>query len=326
LGNFIILIGMVILIYAKMEASWSALLISYLLHFRHSLAMTLWHMSHLENQLVSVERINEFINVKGEKDRHTEDDKKLEKSWPKSGEIVFEKYSNRYRESMPQVLKKIDLKINKGEKVGIVGRTGAGKSSLTVGLFRLIEPDEGKIIIDGVDISKIGLNRLRSKLTIIPQDPVTWSGTIRYNLDPLKYASDEKIWFALEKAGLKESVKNMEKGLETEVSEDLSIFSDGEKQMLCLARALLRDSKILIMDEATASVDNATDRLIQETVMKEFSDWTILTIAHRLNTIIGYDRILVLDKGRVEQYGSPKELLEDEKGQFYDMCKAAKLV
>ena len=185
MGNFIILIGMIILVHADIEASWSALLISYLLHFRHSLAMTLWHMSHLENQLVSVERINEFIQVEQEADRETELDEELEKTnkkWPESGEIIFDGYSNRYRKNQPQVLKKIDLKINSGEKIGIVGRTGAGKSSLTVGLFRLIEPDEGRILIDGIDISKVGLSKLRSKLTIIPQEPVTWSGTIRYRV------------------------------------------------------------------------------------------------------------------------------------------------
>ena len=144
MGNFIILIGMIILVHADIEASWSALLISYLLHFRHSLAMTLWHMSHLENQLVSVERINEFIQVEQEADRKTELDEELEKTnkkWPESGEIIFDGYSNRYRKNQPQVLKKIDLKIKSGEKIGIAGRTGAGKSSLTVGLFRLIEPE-----------------------------------------------------------------------------------------------------------------------------------------------------------------------------------------
>ena len=232
----------------------------------------------------------------------------------------------RYRKNTDIVLNKLSFSVKGGEKVGIVGRTGAGKSSLTVGLFRLIEPDDGQILIDDIDISKVGLAKLRSKLTIIPQDPVTWSGTIRYNLDPIGKTTDDQIWFALEKAGLKNSVKNMEKDLETEVSEDLSIFSDGEKQMLCLARALLRDSKVLIMDEATASVDNATDKLIQETIAKEFDDWTILTIAHRLNTIIDYDKILVLDQGRIEQFDSPKNLLDLKSGQFYEMCKAAKLV
>ena len=193
-------------------------------------------------------------------------------------------------------------------------------------LFRLIEPDSGKIIIDSIDIGKIGLHELRSKLTIIPQDPVLFSGTIRTNLDPFNTYSDTQLWTALEHSHLKHFVKGLESELEYKVAEGGENLSVGQRQLICLARALLRKTKILILDEATAAVDLETDSLIQNTIRKEFSDCTILTIAHRLNTIMDSNRVLVLDKGKIAEFDSPANLLSQTNSIFYSLASDAKLV
>ena len=210
--------------------------------------------------------------------------------------------------------------------MGIVGRTGAGKSTLTVALFRLVEAAQGNIRIDGKKISDLGLHDLRSKLTIIPQDPVLFSGSLRMNLDPFSSYSDQQVWAALEQAHLKQFVTELEAGLDHEVQEGGENLSVGQRQLVCLARALLRKTKVglissplrpvktflqvLILDEATAAVDLETDDLIQATIRKEFAESSVLTIAHRLNTIMDYDRIMVLDKGELREYDKPDELLK----------------
>lgn len=204
----------------------------------------------------------------------------------------------------------------------MVGRTGAGKSSLTNSLFRILEAAGGQITIDGVDIASIGLHDLREKLTIIPQDPVLFSGSLRMNLDPFNNYSDEEIWKALELSHLKSFVANLQLGLSHEVTEAGDNLSIGQRQLLCLARALLRKSKILIMDEATAAVDLETDHLIQMTIKKEFSHCTTITIAHRLHTIMDSNKVMVLDHGKIVEYGSPEELLK-KPGPFYFMAKEA---
>merc|ERR1712150_49557 len=209
--------------------------------------------------------------------------------------------------------------------IGIVGRTGAGKSSLTVALFRLVEPAQGSIKIDGLDITSMGLHELRTKLTIIPQDPVLFSGTLRINLDPFGFHTDDEIWKVLDLAHLRDYAKTLEKGLQHEVAEGGENLSVGQRQLVCLARALLRKTKILILDEATAAVDLETDDLIQATIRKEFMDCTVLTIAHRLNTIMDYDRIMVLDKGEKAEMDTPNKLLEDKNSIFHSMAKDANL-
>jgi ABC-type multidrug transport system fused ATPase/permease subunit len=208
----------------------------------------------------------------------------------------------------------------------LVGRTGAGKSSLTLALFRLIEPVEGKILIDNVDVGKLGLYDLRSRLTIIPQDPVLFTGTLRLNLDPFESHDDSEIWSVLELAHLKTFVSSLEQGLTHPVSEGGENLSVGQKQLICLARALLRKCKIIVLDEATAAVDIETDDLIQNTIRNQFSGCTIITIAHRLNTIIDYDRIIVMDKGEIVEFDSPKVLLENTESVFYSMAKESGLV
>lgn len=219
------------------------------------------------------------------------------------------------------MLKQISFEIKAGHRVGVVGRTGAGKSSLTLALFRLIEPIDGTIIIDGVDTSQIGLYDLRSRLTIIPQDPVLFTGNLRLNLDPFGRHSDPELWTALELSHLKPFVASLEAGLNHPVSEGGDNLSVGQKQLICLARALLRKSKIIVLDEATAAVDIETDELIQTTIRNEFNDCTIVTIAHRLNTILDYDMILVMSRGQVAEYDSPKALLNDKNSIFFSMAK-----
>lgn len=246
--------------------------------------------------------------------------------WPKAGEIKFEKYSTRYRPGLDLVVKDVNFSIRSQEKVGIVGRTGAGKSSLTLALFRIIEPSGGKIVIDEVDVGQLGLYDLRSRITIIPQDPVLFTGSLRMNLDPFEVYSDEEIWRSLELAHLKDFVQSVENQLLYKITEGGENLSVGQRQLVCLARALLRKSKILVLDEATAAVDMETDGLIQETIRAEFADCTIVTIAHRLNTVIDYDRILVLDQGRVIEYDTPSSLLAKKTSTFYSMAKDAKLV
>ncbi|KAJ7306005.1 hypothetical protein JRQ81_010371 [Phrynocephalus forsythii] len=250
----------------------------------------------------------------------------LPSGWPHEGKVEFRGYGLRYRDDMDLVLKNITITIHGGEKVGIVGRTGAGKSSLTLGLFRINEAAEGEILIDGVNIAKIGLHDLRFKVTIIPQDPILFSGSLRMNLDPFNQYSDEDVWMSLELAHLKNFVSALPDKLNHECSEGGENLSVGQRQLLCLARALLRKSKILVLDEATAAVDLETDDLIQSTIRTQFEECTVLTIAHRLNTIMDYTRVIVLDKGEIVESGPPADLLKKKKGIFCSMAKDSGLV
>uniref|UniRef100_A0A8D0DBY8 ATP-binding cassette, sub-family C (CFTR/MRP), member 3 n=1 Tax=Sander lucioperca TaxID=283035 RepID=A0A8D0DBY8_SANLU len=252
------------------------------------------------------------------------EDKKPPPEWPMEGNVEFHDYSVRYREGLDLVLKNLTLSVKGGEKIGIVGRTGAGKSSMTLCLFRLLEAAAGEITIDKVKISEIGLHDLRSKLTIIPQEPVLFSGTLKMNLDPFEKYSDEEVWRALEHSHLHKFVSNQPAKLELECSEGGENLSVGQRQLVCLARALLRKTRILILDEATAAIDLETDDLIQSTIRTQFEDCTVFTIAHRLNTIMDYTRVLVLDKGQVAEFDTPANLLS-QRGIFYGMAKDAGL-
>ena len=213
-----------------------------------------------------------------------------------------------------------------GEKIGIVGRTGAGKSSMVLALFRIIEPADGCIKIDGQNVYHMGLTPLRSKLTIIPQDPVLFSGTLRFNLDPFNQHSDKDVWMALKLSHLESFVSTLPQGLHYAIAEGGSNLSVGQKQLVCLARALLRKTKILIMDEATAAVDLETDDLIQNPIRSEFADCTVLTIAHRINTIMDNNRVMVMDKGKIVEFDTPSKLLEYEDSIFYGMAKESGLI
>jgi ABC-type multidrug transport system fused ATPase/permease subunit len=240
--------------------------------------------------------------------------------------VEFKDYETRYRPGLELVLRGVSCRIESMEKVGLVGRTGAGKSSLTLALFRIIESSHGSIEIDGRDIGRMGLHDLRRKLTVIPQDPVLFSGSLRFNLDPSDSFTDAEIWRSLEQAHLKHYVETLPELIYHECGEDGENLSVGQRQLVCLARALLRKSKVLVLDEATAAVDLETDDLIQSTIRSEFSDCTVLTIAHRLNTIIDYEKIIVLDNGQITETGRPSDLLADHTSIFYSMAKDAGLV
>ncbi|CAK7301445.1 ATP-binding cassette sub-family C member 2 [Vulpes lagopus] len=322
IGNLIVFFSslMMVIYKATLSGDTVGFVLSNALNITQTLNWLVRMTSEIETNIVAVERINEYIKVENEAPWVT--DKRPPPGWPSKGEIRFNNYQVRYRPELDLVLRGITCDIRSMEKIGVVGRTGAGKSSLTNGLFRILEAAGGQIIIDGVDIASIGLHDLREKLTIIPQDPILFSGSLRMNLDPFNHYSDEEIWKALELAHLKSFVAGLQLGLSHEVAEAGDNLSIGQRQLLCLARALLRKSKILIMDEATAAVDLETDHLIQMTIQKEFSHCTTITIAHRLHTIMDSDKIIVLDNGKIVEYGSPQELLRNS-GPFYLMAKEA---
>ncbi|XP_035030028.2 ATP-binding cassette sub-family C member 4 isoform X1 [Hippoglossus stenolepis] len=272
----------------------------------------------IENMMTSVERVVEYAELESEAPWET--DKQLPHDWPRRGSITFDRVAFSYSATEPLVLKNLTVVFTSREKVGIVGRTGAGKSSLISALFRLAEP-EGRIRIDGVLTSSIGLHTLRQKMSIIPQDPVLFTGTMRKNLDPFRQHTDEDLWNALQEVQMKAVVEELPNKLETLLMESGSNFSVGQRQLVCLARAILRKNRILIIDEATANVDPRTDSLIQQTIRDKFQECTVLTIAHRLNTIIDCDRILVLDAGRIREYDEPYVLLQNQDGLFYQMVQ-----
>uniref|UniRef100_UPI0037E906A4 ATP-binding cassette sub-family C member 4-like n=1 Tax=Semicossyphus pulcher TaxID=241346 RepID=UPI0037E906A4 len=272
----------------------------------------------IENMMTSVERVVEYAELESEAPWET--DKQPPPEWPKTGSITFDRVNFSYSASEPLVLKNLSVVFTPREKVGIVGRTGAGKSSLISALFRLAEP-EGRIMIDGFLTSEIGLHTLRQKISIIPQDPVLFTGTVRKNLDPFRQHTDEDLWNALQEVQMKAVVEDLPNKLETVLTESGSNFSVGQRQLVCLARAVLRKNRILIIDEATANVDPRTDSLIQQTIRDKFQECTVLTIAHRLNTIIDCDRILVLAAGRIQEYDQPYALLQNQDGLFYQMVQ-----
>ncbi|XP_054643011.1 ATP-binding cassette sub-family C member 4-like isoform X2 [Dunckerocampus dactyliophorus] len=272
----------------------------------------------IENMMTSVERVVEYTELKSEAAWET--DTMPPPDWPKRGFITFDSVNFSYSANDPLVLKNLTVIFTSREKVGIVGRTGAGKSSLMSALFRLAEP-EGRIVIDGFQTSDVGLHTLRQRMSIIPQDPVLFTGTMRKNLDPFRQHTDEDLWNALQEVQLKAVVEELPNKLDTMLTESGSNFSMGQRQLVCLARAILRKNRILVIDEATANVDPRTDSLIQQTIRDKFQECTVLTIAHRLNTIIDCDRILVLDAGKIQEYDEPYMLLQNKEGLFYQMVQ-----
>lgn len=257
-------------------------------------------------------------------------------AWPMEGRLEIEGLVVGYDADLPPVLRGLSFKITKNQRVGVVGRTGAGKSSLTLAIFRFLEAREGSIRIDGIDISKIGLHDLRSRLAIIPQDPVLFSGTVRSNLDPFDDHTDANLYDAMVRVQLIRSSSsgsgtaatpalldtnvNIFKSLSSRISEGGLNLSQGQRQLLCLARAILCRPKIMILDEATSAVDMATDFLIQRSIREEFRDSTLIVIAHRLSTIADFDTILVLSDGKAVEFDTPRKLLE-EKGMFWEMVQ-----
>lgn len=322
----------------SISASSVGLLLSYVLQIAGQLSMLIRTFTTVENEMNSVERLCSYAFHLPEEAQYRISETTPPPQWPVEGAIKFENVSLAYRPGLPLVLKDINLDVRGSQKIGICGRTGAGKSSIMTALYRLSELEQGQITIDGIDISTLGLNELRSKLSIIPQDPVLFKGSIRKNLDPFGQASDDKLWDALRRAGLIEdarlsTIKNQQKDdenlhkfhLNQSVEDDGANFSLGERQLIAFARALVRDSKILILDEATSSVDYETDSKIQSTIVREFGHCTILCIAHRLKTILNYDRILVLDKGEVKEFDTPINLFNTEDSIFQQMCERSNI-
>lgn len=302
-------------------ASTMGLLLSYALNITGLLTGVLRLASLAENSLNAVERVGTYIDLPSEAPPVIEGSRPPP-GWPSEGEIKFDDVVLRYRPELPPVLHGVSFIVPSSDKVGIVGRTGAGKSSMLNALFRIVELERGRILIDGYDIAKFGLADLRKVLGIIPQTPVLFSGTIRFNLDPFNEHNDADLWEALERAHLKDVVRRNPLGLDAEVSEAGENFSVGQRQLLSLARALLRRSKILVLDEATAAVDVRTDALIQKTIREEFKSCTMLIIAHRLNTIIDCDHILLLESGQVVEYDTPERLLLNEESAFSKMVQS----
>ncbi|XP_033895559.3 ATP-binding cassette sub-family C member 5-like isoform X1 [Acipenser ruthenus] len=313
---------MIVLMHGQIPPAYAGLAISYAVQLTGLFQFTVRLASETEARFTSVERINHYIKSLALEAPARIKNKAPPKGWPHEGEIVFDNTEMRYRENLPLVLKKVSFTIRAKEKIGIVGRTGSGKSSLGVVLFRLVEPCGGSIKIDGVNINEIGLADLRSKLSIIPQEPVLFSGTVRSNLDPFKQYNEEQVWDALERTHMKECIVQLPLKLDSEVVENGENFSVGERQLLSVARALLRCCKILILDEATAAMDSETDSLIQETIREAFEDCTTLTIAHRLQTVLSCDRIMVLNQGEVVEFDEPSNLLANENSRFCAMLAA----
>nr|XP_056705308.1 ATP-binding cassette sub-family C member 2 [Euleptes europaea] len=324
-GNLVVFFSALLAVLSKdsLQSGIVGLSISSALNVTQTLNWLVRMTSELETNIVAVERVHEYTQVANEAPWVTA--QRPPPNWPSKGEICIMDYRVRYRPELELVLDGISCDIKSTEKVGVVGRTGAGKSSLTNCLFRILEAAGGKILIDGLDIATLGLHDLRQNLTIIPQDPVLFSGTLRMNLDPFDQYSDEEIWHALELAHLKSYVCGLPEGLSHLVSEAGENLSVGQRQLLCLARALLRKAKILILDEATAAVDIETDHLIQETIRSEFASCTMLTIAHRLHTIMDSNRVMVLQAGKIVEFDSPEQLLQEE-GIFASMTKEAGIV
>ncbi|TMW84383.1 hypothetical protein EJD97_025314 [Solanum chilense] len=274
----------------------------------------------LENSIISVERLEQYMRIPSEESELVQTNHPLP-GWPTCGKVEIRDLKVRYRPNAPLVLQGISCTFEGGQKIGVVGRTGSGKTTLISALFRLVEPTDGKIIIDECDISTIRLHDLRSRIGIIPQDPTLFTGSVRYNLDPLSKYSDDQIWNVLDKCQLREAVQEKEGGLDSSVVQDGSNWSMGQRQLFCLGRALLKRSRILVLDEATASIDNATDAILQKTIRLEFADCTVITVAHRIPTVMDYTKVLAISDGKLVEFDEPKKLINKEGSLFGMLVK-----
>ncbi|KAM1636946.1 hypothetical protein ACFX13_015082 [Malus domestica] len=274
----------------------------------------------LANAIISVERVEQYMHIPSEAPEIIEDNRPVH-NWPTVGKVEVCDLKVRYRPNAPLVLHGIDCTIEGGDKIGIVGRTGSGKTTLISVLFRLVEPTEGKVFVDDYDICTIGLHDLRSRLGIIPQDPTLFSGSVRFNLDPLSKHTDNQIWEVLDKCQLREAIQQKEDGLDSLVVQDGANWSMGQRQLFCLGRALLKRSRILVLDEATASMDNTTDSILQKTIRTEFADCTVITVAHRIPTVMDCTKVLAISDGRLVEYDEPTELMKNEGSLFGQLVK-----
>jgi len=293
-------------------------------NFSTSLNFFVVFSTEAEAMLTSVERVEEYCELPQEAARDTAPAHAPPSDWPSAGKVEFRDVSLRYREGLDLALRGMSLEIRGGERLGVVGRTGAGKSTLAVAMFRLVEPCGGGIYVDGVCLSHLGLADVRGRdggLCVIPQDPVVFSGPLRENLDPFGVRTDEQLWEALRAVRLRGSIEALGAGLQANIEEGGSNFSVGQRQLLCLARAMLRQPRVLLLDEATASVDLDTDAFIQRAVRQSFHNCTLITVAHRLATVMDHDRIVVMREGAVAELGAPHELLQRADSEFAQLVK-----
>jgi len=297
--------------------------LTYALSVTQTLNWCVRMVSDLETNIVAIERIDAYSNLESEaplKVLPTDDELKLA-DWPTEGRIEFRKVVVRYRPELPDVIKGIDFSIRPGEHVGVAGRTGAGKSSLFVTLLRIVEPTSGSCWIDGVDVGKIGLHALRTTVAVVQQDAYAFRASLRFNLDPTGTKSDAELWNALRECELEGFVKQLSGGLDAPIAEGGSNISFGQRQLLQIARAVLRNARIVLLDEATSAIDRETDALIQKMILRVFKSRTTLTVAHRLETILGSDRVLVMDQGKVAEFDAPSVLLEKRDGIFASLVR-----
>ncbi|CAI4232284.1 unnamed protein product [Auanema sp. JU1783] len=323
LGNTVVLsaavLGTISSRYFGLSPGMVGLSVSFALNITEVLNMAVRLLGELETNIVSVERVKEYHMLPSEADWIVKE--AVGDNWPHNGAVSLNDIKFSYREDLPLVLKGISVKINSGEKVAIVGRTGSGKSTLTLALFRMVELNEGSIEIDGVNLSGLGLHQIRGRMAIIPQHPTLFSGTLRFNLDPCNHYSDDLVWSAIRRCQLYDFVCSNPDKLNLSVAERGNNMSVGERQLVCLGRALLQGGKLVVFDEATSAVDLATDALIQKIVREEFAEATVLTIAHRLDTIADYDKIMVIDYGKLVEYDSPQKLLENPQSIYSQMVE-----
>ncbi|XP_077090607.1 ATP-binding cassette sub-family C member 9 isoform X9 [Siphateles boraxobius] len=322
LGAVIVLTAAVAAIWTSSQSGLVGLGLTYALTVTNYLNWVVRNLADLEVQMAAVKKVNSFLSTESENYEGSMDVSQVPEDWPQHGEIKIHDLCVRYDCLLKPVLKHVNAHINPGQKVGICGRTGSGKSSLSLAFFNMVDVFEGKIVIDGIDICKLPLQTLRSRLSIILQDPVLFSGSIRLNLDPECTCTDDRLWEALEIAQLKNMVKALPGGLDAVVTEGGENFSVGQRQLFCLARAFVRKSSILIMDEATASIDMATENILQKVVMTAFADRTVVTIAHRVHTILTADLVIVMKRGSIMEYGKPEILMEQEDSLFASFVKA----
>ncbi|KAF5562781.1 ATP-dependent bile acid permease [Fusarium phyllophilum] len=335
---FSTIVGIIVIVSPSMDAALAGFTLSFAMDFAESILWTIRNYAGMELNMNSTERVVEYTELETE----SLEGEKPSAAWPTSGTMEIKNLEVSYAPDLPPVLRGISFDVKNNERVGVVGRTGAGKSSLTLALFRFLEARSGSVTIDGLDISKIDLHSLRSRLAIIPQDPVLFSGTIRSNLDPFEDNTDDELRESLGRVHLVDSQPvtptnepasaatstlaakntNIFRDLSSPISESGGNLSQGQRQLLCLARAIVARPKIMVLDEATSAVDMATDALIQRSIREEFTDSTLIVIAHRLSTIADFDRILVLSDGQVAEFGTPKELWQQE-GVFRDMCESS---
>ncbi|KAI3458058.1 hypothetical protein Pfo_014721 [Paulownia fortunei] len=311
---------MVLLPPGTFSSGFIGMALSYGLSLNMSLVFSINNQCMLANYIISVERLDQYTHIPSEAPEVIKENRPPV-NWPAEGKVEIQNLQIKYRPDAPLVLRGISCTFEGGHKIGIVGRTGSGKTTLIGALFRLVEPAGGRILVDGIDISTIGLHDLRSHFGIIPQDPTLFTGSVRYNLDPLGQHIDKEIWEVLGKCQLKEAVEEKEEGLDSPVVEDGSNWSMGQRQLFCLGRALLRRSKILVLDEATASIDNTTDMILQKTIRTEFADCTVITVAHRIPTVMDSTMVLAISDGKLVEYDEPMKLIKREDSLFGQLVK-----